>query len=186
MTKNNSYYHMPRAMIDIECLGTGPAGAIIQVAAVAFNLDPAWSVPSYEANVTFEDAMKYGTVDAGAIRFWLKQSDDCRKCLTSPEPQTLKKVLSGLYAWYDENKIKEMWSHATFDSVILDNGYRAIGKRKPWHYKDVRDLRTLFSMAGSSCYNGAPKGTAHRALDDCKLQVFAARSAILRLSDTSD
>ena len=40
-----------------------------------------------------------------------------------------------------ENRI---WSHATFDAPVLDATFRAVDKVLPWHYRDNRDLRTLF------------------------------------------
>lgn len=66
---------------------------------------------------------------------------------------------------------------ATFDPVILENAYRAVGMKAWWKFSNVRDTRTLFDLAN---YRYVAKG-GHDALDDAMNQVKAVQEAYQKL-----
>lgn len=62
-----------------------------------------------------------------------------------------------------------IWSHATFDVPQLAAAYARVGSKVPWSYRNVRDLRTLYDLAG-----GRPKvehAGKHHALSDAIAQL---------------
>jgi hypothetical protein len=72
-----------------------------------------------------------------------------------------------------------IWSHATFDIPILADGYRRIATRVPWHYRNCRDLRTLYDLAGGR--PEVPSAIEHDALADAIAQLEEVRICMARL-----
>jgi len=63
-----------------------------------------------------------------------------------------------------------MADHADFDIPILANAYRVLGQRLPFHYRYIRDIRTLVDLSKLP-YNKPDKPKDHNALNDCLYQV---------------
>ena len=83
---------------------------------------------------------------AATIYWWLRQSDYARAALVSPEPVPLPDALEALNAWllsFGPASRLHLWSHATFDAVILMESYRVAGVTPAPHYRQMADLRTL-------------------------------------------
>ena len=151
----------PYVMLDIETLGGSSQAAIIAIGAV----DNLGSEFYYDINL--EDAMKYGKVDASTILFWLQNAANFPK----QSEQVLHKVLGAFTSWFP--KKAKLWSHATFDAVIVRNAYEALALTCPWDYHDTRDLRTFKAMISeiTGFWNEPNRGTAHNALDDAHFQM---------------
>ena len=69
-----------------------------------------------------------------------------------------------------------IWSHATFDFVIINNAMRRMNI-PGLNYKSARDLRTLVDLAGMTQDDYPKSGKTHNALDDCFFQVQYAVKA---------
>jgi hypothetical protein len=72
-----------------------------------------------------------------------------------------------------------VWSHGSnFDTVLIENAYRAIGRKAWWKYTNVRDTRTLFDVAN---YKYTARG-GHDALEDATNQAKAVIEAYKQLT----
>ena len=81
-----------------------------------------------------------------------------------------------------------LWSHATFDAVILQNAFRVCGVKSPFPYKNFRDIRTLTDLAQLDLKktftdkSGPQKD--HNALHDCVFQVKYCSECFRSLTNT--
>lgn len=176
---------MMHCMVDLETMGNDSDAAIVQIGATAFDPgDPVHSyVDTFAENVSLESSLKAGmTVTASTILWWLTQPDNARRSLVDPEPKSLSRVLHEFANWYRANGCSALWSHATFDPVILATAYRLVGKPMPWHYRDARDLRTKFAdypevVADSYQRHGLWR-TRHVAIHDAILQTLVLKDVL--------
>lgn len=161
-------------MVDIETLGNGATPAIVSIGAAKFSLTGEGHSETFYANIHFDDALKYGDATGSALMWWFVQSEEAQRALTR-NPRPLNRALMDFRTFYAN--ANSLWSHATFDSVALAHAYRGIDMNQPWHYRDVRDIRTL-THVWRSLTNGMlaqvmqdQTGTPHNALDDAIFQV---------------
>ncbi|MCD9175353.1 3'-5' exoribonuclease, partial [Escherichia coli] len=87
--------------------------------------------------------------DASTILWWLEQSEEARKSLTS-NTQELSTALSWLSEFIIKNanhKFVQVWGNgASFDCVILRNSYSLTGQPVPWQWWNDRDVRTIVEL----------------------------------------
>jgi len=167
-------------MIDLETMGSNPNAAIVAIGAVRFDMNPKSLVAIGEdtlyLNVDLQDCMDHGLkVDGKTIMWWLKQSDQAREVLQHgwhKLPQALD-ILSSF-----SRGIQGVWCHKTFDTIILDNAYRTLGRSTPWKYRDVLDLRTIdrFFLPGESVDD--PDWVPHYAVSDAWHQALRLRNKL--------
>ena len=169
---------MKNIMIDIETLSNKPNAAIVAIGAVQFDIDTGELGGEISLNIDPSSAQKAGLdVDANTVMWWMCQSEMARektffpKCPKAVLP--LDESLTNLCLWWVKGAT--LWSHATFDAVILRNAFGAVGIQTPWHYRDTRDIRTIYDLAKRKGYTDSlvarPDGnTAHSALDDAIYQ----------------
>jgi hypothetical protein len=106
--------------------------------------------------------------NASTIYWWLKQDKQAQESI-SKVGRHFDGIIHELNTFF--KKAKNVWSHATFDWVILMNHYNKLNVKPSCHYTTARDLRTLVDLANVEYKNVPRKGTHHNALDDCKFQV---------------
>lgn len=166
-------------MVDLETLGTSSRAAIVQIGAVAFDLEnPVTFPPSFLANVDPQTSIESGLeVDGDTIAWWMQQENKS----WLDDPQRLYRALELFSSFYTEYKCETLWCHATFDAVILQEAYRLVGMKPPFHYRDVRDLRTI-KWAYKDQWNNVIKQMTnkvqrHNALVDA----FYQASALVRM-----
>lgn len=176
---------MIHAMIDIETMGK----AVASIGAVAFDpflVDgdrlPVISGTFYRV-VDLQSSVDAGLpILAKVVYWWLAQEGNARKELLRSDAIPLKRALSELTEWYQTRGCERAWSHgATFDLVILTEGYENLGMSPPWHFKDMRDTRTLFDlgvMYPQAIWDSFEK---HHALTDCIRQANAVAYVMQRL-----
>jgi hypothetical protein len=164
-------------MIDLETYGTSNNAAIASIGGVKFNrdtgdiFDPFYvqiDPSSYTGNHGFD-------IEVSTFLWWLGQGEEARKALYKPHESRapLHTALVQLGQWWPKGA--KFWSHATFDAIVLQSAYRNVVFRPPWHYRDVRDLRTLCDLAPHGMVEAElsrdKKGlTHHNALDDAQFQ----------------
>lgn len=128
----------------------------------------------FSVNISLESSMRYrARPDASTILWWLEQSEEARKSLTS-NTQELSTALSWLSEFIIKNanhKLVQVWGNgASFDCVILRNSYSLTGQPVPWQWWNDRDVRTIVELGkviGFDPKRDMPfKGTRHNALDD--------------------
>ncbi|HBJ0245460.1 TPA: 3'-5' exoribonuclease [Escherichia coli] len=128
----------------------------------------------FSVNISLESSMRYrARPDASTILWWMEQSEEARKSLTS-NTQELSTALSWLSEFIIKNanhKLVQVWGNgASFDCVILRNSYSLTGQPVPWQWWNDRDVRTIVELGkaiGFDPKRDMPfKGTRHNALDD--------------------
>jgi hypothetical protein len=153
-------------MIDLETMGQGPRSAITQIGAAYFDIETGIVGAELLVNVDLESSMANGLeVDGPTIKFWLEQS---HRDFLSGRVWDISDALIA-FTMFIQPKTN-VWSHATFDVPILLNAYKALRIAEPFHYRDARDLRTVFHLAGAVPVDDVPF-RAHNALEDCRHQI---------------
>jgi len=170
---------MKDVMLDIETLGNGEYAAIVQISACYFDRVTGEIGQTFDQKIDLEDACKYGQVDGSTLKFWLQQ-----------DPEVIRQVMSGTRRLDEVLMEFELfardadciWSHATFDFVIVQEALKKNDCLKRLKYKSARDLRTLCDLAQLKESDYPPAvGKTHNALDDCYFQVKYAVTALNKL-----
>jgi hypothetical protein len=168
----NQFNHI---MVDLETMGQGNKAAICAIAAVEFDITTGVTGRRFYEKVALESSMSCGLeVDASTILWWLDQSESAREELVR-DARDLTPVLFMLSHWLAANpfpKDYQIWGNgATFDPVILSNAFQAVGYPTPWHYSQVRDVRTMLMLFPMVKDYYPFRGTRHRADVDCLYQI---------------
>ena len=173
------YYRMKNVMLDLETFGTSSNAVITSIGAVQFDPVTGKMGDTYYNNVELTDQVSRGrSIEGRTVLWWLGQSDDARRALYAPEKPAVgvEQALVELMNFWPKNG--RIWSHATFDAVILRGLYDDYRMVAPWHFRDVVDIRTLNALVkGSKIPHERPwekverHGTSHNALDDAIHQV---------------
>ncbi len=164
---------MKHMMLDIETLDTENTAAVVSIGAVVF--DPETKEVedrTFHANITFEEALEYGTYSESTVAFWEKQPEAAVATLFNPEPVTLREALTQFdkYVKSWKPKPKFIWGNSpAFDVAILRHACKQTGLKfpfTPWAEMDVRTLKNLLPK------ETVPKktGVNHSAVDDCLWQ----------------
>jgi exodeoxyribonuclease VIII len=173
---------MKDVMLDLETFGIGPNACVVQIGACYFDRETGELGESFKANIDARSAVKNGAViDADTVYWWLKQSKEAIASITT-EPQTPNSMEFDVF--YALNIFLEgakyVWSHATFDFVIVTNTLRRLSIKPSFKYTAARDIRTLVDLAGIGKMQNR-EGIHHDALDDCKFQVAYCVEALNKL-----
>lgn len=156
-------------MLDLETMGTSHIAPIIQIGACYFDRETGELGRRFKSNIKLSSAMEAGMVpDADTIAWWMQQSEEARSSVMS-NGLVLHTVLSRLNDFLEGGE--QLWSHATFDAVILTNAMKLCGMWPKISFRGMRDIRTLVDLAGIDIYEMPRVGTHHDALDDCYYQV---------------
>ena len=146
---------MIAAMIDLETMGRSARAPIVSIGAVKFDMDLSCPLPvptleddhQFYRVVSLRSSVEAGLeMDPETVMWWLDQTKDAQNSLLPAGTGAIVDLPRALYLlklwWETPPKPVTMWSHATFDAVILHEAYRLCAMDPPWHYREVRDLRT--------------------------------------------
>jgi len=158
-------------MIDLETLGVDPDCVIMTLGAIKFNpfIDEEPHSGLY-LRCDIEEQTDLGrTIDEGTLAWWAKQDaaikeeafGDHERVNLEELTRAINKFCVGLDVLWCQGPL--------FDYAILQNLYKQIGKPCPWHYWQIRDSRTLFSMMPMDPRK-AIQESLHNALADCYYQ----------------
>lgn len=107
-------------------------------------------------------------------KWWSEQNQDVLNAI-------LKKSSRAEYVMAEFEKFLSgaeiVWSHATFDFVIVQNYLRKLGLRQ-MPFRGARDIRTLVDLSGINLDSYDWSNKTHNALDDCKFQIKYCVDAI--------
>lgn len=173
---------MKDIMLDLETLGTSNRACIIQIGACKFDRNTGEITETFKRNVTSSSSVKLGLViDGQTVEWWLNQDKAAIAGVLSEPRIDVVEALMNLNVFCQDAKC--IWSHATFDMVIVVEAMR-LAKIKPlFKYTAARDIRTLVDLSKITISKHARTGVYHDALDDCKYQVkycVAAFNALRR------
>jgi len=155
-------------MIDIETLGSKPGCVILAVSAVEF--DTTRHYLHYTGNIHIGSCLSHLLlVDPITLKWWTEQDLALQHRMFSGTT-SLEVVLSELNQFFGETgKEAIVWCKGmNFDFPILHEAYDRVQLPIPWHYRNIRDSRTL--TAASELKFEKPAG-AHDPYNDCVAQI---------------
>ncbi len=172
---------MKDVMIDFETFGNGQnqQATICQVGACYFDKVTGEIGPTFAANIDARSCQKIGsTLDADTVYWWLQQSEAARQSLMDNQ-RDIKDVFNNLNHFL--SGAERIWSHATFDFVLLNNTMKTLEIKPAFSYKAGLDLRTLTYLAKVSTSDFVRDGTHHNGLADAIFQVKYAVAAMTKI-----
>ena len=162
-------------MLDVECAGLPPKGALMSIGAVFFDLHTGTLGPTFNRTINLASSVAAGgQMDPGTILWWLRQGDAARKAVAyGGEP--LERVLTDFSDWIAQTcrheDVRPWGNSSSFDLTIVNSAYRDIGKKAPWHFFNERCFRTVRNLYPQVPYDPGEKGEgAHNALADAVFQ----------------
>jgi 3' exoribonuclease, RNase T-like len=186
-------------MIDLETLDHVATAAIVTIGVIAFEPEGPPLKPLEElseaserwaAKINLQSCLSAGlTIDPATLAWWLRQEETARlECASALETGVdLKAALISLSKWLRTMTVGSVWCHgASFDVPILEYAARQVGVHLPWHYRVVRDTRTLYSLAGIRYTSKGAGDRAHTALDDAYRQACEVQRAMKKLRGKAD
>jgi exodeoxyribonuclease VIII len=186
---------LDNCMIDIETLATDQDAAILSIGAVMFHPDGGVDKAG-SFYVVVDLSSQFGReINPDTLYWWMDQRDAARKAVFNTLPDKRKSLpvaLAELAAWYTAKGGKYVWSHgSTFDIPILAHAYKHDSLcDTPWHWRGVRDTRTLFGLAMSmGIEKPEPVKNKHHALGDAIRQaedVITATTFIKKGGESDD
>lgn len=157
-------------MIDIETMANESFSSIISLAAVEFDINTGATGKEFYENISLQSCLDLGLiVNADTIMWWMKQSDEARKILTSGTI-SITDALTSFSAFCNQDY--QVWGNsARFDLGILQNAYNKANMPICWDFRKERCVRTLVSLEPEVRKQYTFSGTAHNALADCHNQI---------------
>lgn len=162
-------------MVDLETLGVGDNAVIAQIGLVAFDLGGhITSKVGVNIHVDPADAMREGQkADWSTIKWWLVQNEAARQLMANRNGHPLRDALIRVTDFVTENcgpKVRPWGNGSTFDITLLEQAYRLVGRKVPWEFRQVRDLRTLADIEPAYHVNRPRPEREHDALADAMAQ----------------
>ena len=155
-------------MLDIETLGSKPGCVVLAVATVEF--DATTHLLHYSEVIHIGSCLRHLLlVDPITLKWWTEQDKELQHEMFSGEV-FLEDVLFDLNKFFGETgKEAIVWCKGmNFDFPILHEAYDRVQLPIPWHYRNIRDSRTL--TAASELKFEKPAG-AHDPYNDCVAQI---------------
>ena len=171
MPTNNDHYS-----IDLETLANRLDSAILSIGVVQFDPSTGKLGAEFYKEIEIDSAIRSGHVNGSTLAWWMQQGEKARR-IFSPNPAkvSLATALDNLATWLRSQPAPpKVWGNgSSFDITILEHGYLkgGVGLAVPWHFTNIRDMRTIVDVAGLD--NGewpTRVGVHHNALDDARYQ----------------
>jgi inhibitor of KinA sporulation pathway (predicted exonuclease) len=173
---------------DLETLGTGRNSYILSIGCAKFDIETGDVLDTFYSKTRCGDEFK---IDFKTVQFWMKQDDEVKKDLFNKEDNNeIHWVLNSLRNWLEDGCI--VWGNgSTFDISLLEDAYKLckelLGYKVeiPWHYRNIRDVRTvvdLASIGGFKKKHVEREGIHHNALDDAIYQAKLVANAYCYLA----
>jgi hypothetical protein len=156
------------AMIDLETLDVTPQATVLTVGGVKF--DPNSDVePHSEFYFKLDIDSQDRSINDSTIAWWGSQDQKVQEEAFSEEGRVDMRVfLKSLPKWMVG--VDVLWGHGYgFDITIIENMLHQTQQPIPWQFWQVRDSRTLFSMAKVDPRK-AMQSDLHNALADAYFQ----------------
>ena len=176
---------MNSVMLDLETFSSQSNAYICQIGACYFDIETGELGDTFLINCFYNNKDNLFSIDPNNILFWLQQKKEVQQSLLT-DLRPIQEVLQELKKFC--KKTKAIWSHSTFDFVVLMNAYRLLNLSSGnIHYRVSRDIRTLMTLA--HCHKNdfesqkVIRTDQHNALADCKYQVQYVSFAYNRLKN---
>lgn len=179
-------------VIDIETYDTRPTARVATIGIVAVDLVSGETVDFAHLLLSAQD-QPFRTQSDDTMRWWVGQSNEARQAAFGfagarmPAVSALYEMDSLIHRVCPPSaqtpRTFGVWGYgASFDIVVLESLYADLGMTLPWTYRQHRDLRTLYELAGIKLADFVEPGeTPHIAVDDAKAEARAMLAALDRL-----
>lgn len=169
------------AMIDIETLGIGHNVPMFELGLKLFRVNEDMNGLGFSFHLEDRLVWHIDLLDVvlstgflpqqETVRWWQEQSYDPR---VMPRVH-LKDALLGLTGVFQKHQVEFVWGNSpSFDLVILEQHYSALGLDKPWNFRMELDYRTIRWLYKTRYQGETPKEVeglvAHNAADDAEGQ----------------
>lgn len=187
---------MKDIMMDLESMGVGNKPALLQIAAVQFDINTGEIGDTFDMKIDLQSSLDSGLeISAGTIKFWMTNSSvnqETRNIVMSETGDhskggnTLAQVCTEFASWLKENKIQYIHGNgAASDNVWLRSAFKASNIDCPEvSFRNDMCYRTLKTLAKRTGWNEEVDfiGNEHDGLDDAKYQVKALVSILKHLN----
>jgi hypothetical protein len=166
---------MTHIMLDVQTLGLKPGCVVLSVAMVRFS-----DMTSMSITLERDAQVQAGLIEnTETLAWWNRQSAAAiDAAFASPHTPHAALVYIGKWLRWAADSEFIIWCHgAGFDAPILETLYERFGLPCPWSFRQVRDTRTLYDLAGVDLTTFA-FGERHVALNDALTQTRAAVRAL--------
>lgn len=184
--------HEVAFVIDIETYDTRPTARVATIGVVAVDLVTGEVLDAMHIPISAQD-QPFRTQSDSTMRWWASQpmaAQDAAFGLMVPRLSGYDALLgfgdfirriTGYH--FQTPRTFGVWGYgASFDVVVLESLYCDFHVDPPWTYRQHRDLRTLYELAGIKLADFVEPGeTQHNALDDAKAEARAMLAALERL-----
>ena len=186
-------------MLDLETMDTEPSAVVLSIGAVIFETSMGEEGLVWKANyqnfmrvLEIDSQLARGrTISQSTLLWWMRQDADARDEAFAPDRRPVPSVLNEFEEFARTGHVlgvNAYWaSPSTFDFPIWESLSKMEGIEEPWHYRQVRDVRTMVAEASYSATSHEPTvpihGKAHMPVTDCLWQIdllTAARNKIGR------
>ena len=172
------------AMIDIETLSTNNNAIILTIGAIKFkrneNIKELKDMESFYVRIEKESCEKLNMhLDENTLKWWNSQNEKAKyEALINPDRMSIELALGKLSLFL--KNCTYIWANSpNFDCVILENAYKACKLQPPWKFWNLRDCRTIYSLANIKLtYTG---DTSHNSLEDCYSQIICLKQSLKNL-----
>lgn len=167
-------------MLDIETLDTSANAVVISIGAVGFKFDGSRQTFPFYRSIAYQDQINIRRhVSASTLEFWSAQSDEARgAAFDGKDRLETGYALQELTAFIERHDEPLIWAYpACFDLSIMEDLYEDFGEDIPWHHRDRRCARTLYSLAGNPDFDHKGHVLAHHPVSDCQVQITQAHVA---------
>lgn len=144
-------------MVDIETLGTDTDATIIQLAAIAFDINTGqrYGVFNEIANIAVNERPL--RVSGSTIKWWLNTNKELlAELLVRDNDRSSEQLLRDFYEWliqlkeYPDNNDVYLWGNGIlFDNKMIEHQFKALGLDYPIFYRNDRDVRTIVELAAT-------------------------------------
>lgn len=174
-------------MTDIETLGHKSDSTIIQISAIAFDMNTGKHL--YEFNKIADITKnKHMNVTGSTLKWWLNTNKELLTDLINEGSQSTDDILIEFHNWLlnmceeaGSSKDVYLWGNGIlFDNKMIERQFENLGLEYPIFYRNDRDVRTIVDLASAklnlsekdlkAIYNDQTL-VAHNALDDVKYQI---------------
>lgn len=179
--------------VDAETLSQKYDAPIIAIGAVHFNRVTGKLGQTFYQEITIDSALKAGRPSGECLQWWFGQSAKARQVFVEKAEGkfSLATVLMNFSTWCRSTAVggaPRVWAKGPSNDVTWIERAMEVGGHGltvPWHYRNIRDVRTILELAEEIAGFDVSKvpnvGTAHNALDDAVYQanvICAARAAL--------
>lgn len=177
--------------VDLETLGTRYNAPVIAIGVAQFDRTTGKIGATFYRAIDLDSAIKAGKVSGGTVAWWMTKSPAAKAVFTEENRVSLATALDELGTWMRGLAISpKVWGNGSgFDITILEHAYDngCVGLREPWHFTNIRDMRTIADVAILSSEEWPKReGTHHNALDDAKHQAACISACYRKLRGIKD